>query len=490
MRKLLWSVVLCSILLPGRALGACHVVTPSGSGNHTGADWNNAYKGFGTGTGQLNPASMVRGDTYYLGAGSYGQVTFNAADSGTALITVKAATTADNCTSTGWNAGTMQGSAIFSSSGNTSAISVNSDYWTFDGNYGAGGTVAGGDITPSDYGIQAIWGSGTINSQIIAIGSSGGPYASNITFRHVGESGSNGAPGYDGTSSDVGIKIQPGASSPNYLLEYDIFMDNCAHLVVAGVSNLTVQYSVGMTNFSIGAGCHGENVRFANGANNLTFRYNQWRSGAGTAVFGQPCGTCSPSSNVYIYGERIYWVSSDQCSIGGGSFGQCVLGDGIVWSSAGTGVTGNFYFINNTIDGLTSAVMNVGSFTIPYNSGSTTWGTVLIQDNIISNSIPVSAPACPASCTSYTWNYHAYYNTTNTADTDTNKQVFSSSPFMAESSQNFQLSGDTLSGVSFSSPYNQDSDGNTRGADGTWDRGAFQYALGPNAPTNLQATVN
>lgn len=489
MKKLSWCVVLYSILLPGRVLAACHVITPSGSGSHSGADWNNAYKGFGTGAGQLSPSSMTRGDTYYLGAGSYGYVNFNTSDSGTTLITVKAPTSSDNCTNTGWNAGTMQGSAIFSSTGNEPALDVQSDYWTFDGQYGLGGTVAGGDITLSDYGIQANWGSGANTLAIIRLGLSGNP-VTGITMRHIAKNGSNGAPNYDGSSTcEDGLVAYSGSS--NLLFEYNFFENSGGAYNFAGVSNATVQYTMNMTNYSIG-GCHGDHVNFPNGANNLTFRYNQWRSSSGTAVFDMPCGTCTTSSNVYFYGEQIYWVDSDQCRIPNGTLGACAVGDAIVWASSGEGVTGNFYFINNTIDNMSGTHFTGNSWTMPFNSSGTTWGTVLYEGNIISNSVAVTTPACGSgnTCTSYSWDHNAYYNTTNTADTDTNKQVFSSSPFVNESGLNFQLVADTTAGVSFSSPYNQDPNGNTRGADGTWDRGAFQFVSGLNPPTNLQATVN
>ncbi len=39
---------------------------------------------------------------------------------------------------------------------------------------------------------------------------------------------------------------------------------------------------------------------------------------------------------------------------------------------------------------------------------------------------------------------------------------------------NLHLTG-ALAGVSLASPYNMDMDGKTRGADGTWDRGAYEF---------------
>ncbi|MGH9403380.1 MAG: hypothetical protein ACRD2P_14870, partial [Terriglobia bacterium] len=53
------------------AFGACHVVTPNGSGSQTGADWNNSLANL--------PSTLTRGDVYYLADGNYGSYTFNTA---------------------------------------------------------------------------------------------------------------------------------------------------------------------------------------------------------------------------------------------------------------------------------------------------------------------------------------------------------------------------------------------------------------------------
>ena len=40
---------------------------------------------------------------------------------------------------------------------------------------------------------------------------------------------------------------------------------------------------------------------------------------------------------------------------------------------------------------------------------------------------------------------------------------------------NFHLTSATNNGISLPSPFNMDMDGKTRGSDGTWDRGAYEY---------------
>src|SRR3990172_8979021 len=70
-------------------------------GNGSGSDWTNACTDF---TGSCAVSSLVRGDTYYVGAGTYGSRTFNTAESGTIVNHNKGATVADHGTDTGWQA--------------------------------------------------------------------------------------------------------------------------------------------------------------------------------------------------------------------------------------------------------------------------------------------------------------------------------------------------------------------------------------------------
>lgn len=54
----------------------------------------------------------------------------------------------------------------------------------------------------------------------------------------------------------------------------------------------------------------------------------------------------------------------------------------------------------------------------------------------------------------------------------------SSNPFVSTSSDNYRLASPTTSGDSLSSTFSLDPDGKTRGADGNWDIGAFEYGPG------------
>lgn len=127
------------------AYSKCLDVTTTGSGSHTGADWNNALVG-------SDLASLVaRGNVYYLAGGAYdfsnGDQTFMTPDNGTQTITIRAATPADQgssagCGQTGWT-GIMAASGSNQVAFRCSTCLSNSfnyhlrfltDYWIIDGN--------------------------------------------------------------------------------------------------------------------------------------------------------------------------------------------------------------------------------------------------------------------------------------------------------------------------------------------------------------------
>lgn len=56
--------------------------------------------------------------------------------------------------------------------------------------------------------------------------------------------------------------------------------------------------------------------------------------------------------------------------------------------------------------------------------------------------------------------------------------VASSNPFVSASSDNYRLASPTTAGDTLSSAFSRDPDGKTRGADGNWDMGAFEYGPG------------
>lgn len=157
--------VLYISILP-HAFGQCLVVSPTGSGAGTGADWNNAI-------GAANLAAEVsRGNIYYLAAGTYGNQVFQTADSGSSTITIRAAISADHCTATGWSDSLAASSSSPVSFRDTTdapntfngPLVVKTDYWTFDGNGGCvqnmtlpSGASPGNSISNCNMVVDASW---------------------------------------------------------------------------------------------------------------------------------------------------------------------------------------------------------------------------------------------------------------------------------------------------------------------------------------------
>lgn len=107
----------------------CHFVRQGATGSGDGSDWTNAFTDL--------PATLVRGDTYYVADGTYAKYTFDDAVSGTANVTVLKATASRHGTDTGWQSGYGDGSATFG------PLQVRTDYTVIDGQAASGFIVAG-----------------------------------------------------------------------------------------------------------------------------------------------------------------------------------------------------------------------------------------------------------------------------------------------------------------------------------------------------------
>jgi hypothetical protein len=121
MKKIIFITLLLPILLSGfsSAEAVDRYVRAGATGANNGTDWANAYSSL--------PATLVRGDVYYIAGGTYPAHTFNTPSAGTTLITIKKATVANHGTNVGWLDSYGNSQAIFG------AWQVHTDYWLFDG---------------------------------------------------------------------------------------------------------------------------------------------------------------------------------------------------------------------------------------------------------------------------------------------------------------------------------------------------------------------
>jgi hypothetical protein len=467
-------------------------VRAGATGTGSGADWTNADPNL--------PAGLIRGCTYYVAAGSYPSYTFSTADSGTTPIVVQAATTTAHGTSTGWSPSygvDISGSATFACSTSCGkVIGFGSDYWVFNGAYRTNWT--------SGYGFHVSNTNGVAQATIGDVGN-----VHDITIAYSEIEGSH--PTSD-SSPGVGSYLIEFANEDSGGTFYDILIDHdyvhdgytAFYLKGTGTSsstnanNVTIQYSYAMHTYSSST-YHGELCACSQGLKNFAIRYSYWVDSSthanGTAVIATPSGGGYQSGNQnngpwYIYGNLIGVVN--------GTAGE---GDATLdWFDVSFNPGGDLWIVNNTYFDLGFQ---------PYASGYA-WGSgwhaqmsgVYVENEVWYNSKNwgFGANGGTFTYTTFTHDYNQYYQMVDSGfsgDGGSNSVITSSSnPFVNAAAFNFQLATDTSPGVTLSNvgtywngtaavanTFNLDMNGTTRGVNGTWDRGAFQYSATSSAPS-------
>lgn len=370
------------------------------------------------------PATLVRGDTYYIADGSYGSRTFSTAVSGTTLITIKKATVASHGTETGWSDAYGDGQAIFTGW----SFGSSTGYYLFDGQSAA-----------TTYGFWVDFAEG---GQGVAFNSGG----HHTTIQYTDISGYEGSDNHDYSAQTIPLYIASGSGNTDFLtISHNRLRGGDTLIQWEHGDDSTIEYNDFTDNLSVGS-LHGNIVYFTGNAQRVTFRYNRAHNYNTEGFFvtgfgGQNIG------DIYIYGNVFY--------------------DAIFTNFFSRGIElrqdytyGAFYVYNNTC-------VNLSLVCITY-AGDQTGGAVR-------NNLSVNAGGFSVS------------------GTNSNNITGSTSLFVSVAADNYDLVQATAAGFSLASPFNQDPDGVTRGGDGTWDVGAYEYGSGgdttpPAAPTGV--TVN
>lgn len=409
------------------------------TGNSSGSDWCNAFTSL--------PSSLQRGATYYVAAGKFTtSYKFRDIENG-GLITVKRATVEEHESDVCWE-------DSFDSVVDWARITFRTGDYVFDGVTGGGpGNWRSG------HGYRFNQGTGTR----ILIGDKFGsspPDVDNVTIKHIEIAGSGAAcdpRGIDATAS--------GSVKTNIHLSHLWIHDAALPLFFIRVDDSIVEFSVFERNRST-AECHSEGISYRSSDRN-TFRYNIWSDIEGTAYFVLLTG---PSDDTRIYGSIFMRPQNPQRGgVGNGT---------ITTRTAGDAAPTNWKVYNNAF--------------INHNTGNSNgvrfW--VGASGNIVQNNIILD-------CT-VNWGYNGvvtrthnwYFNSGSFSETSI--QNGTGDPFVDWVNDDFHLKAATNAGFTLSSPFDTDADGNSRGADGLWDRGAFEFTgnvtqLAP--PQNLRVVT-
>lgn len=423
-------------------------VTPHGAGAKDGTDWINACDGF---TGNCVSASMVRGNTYYVADGTYvshGITTFSKAESGTTRIVVKKATVSDHGTATGFINSMGEGQAIFDT------IQFGSSYWTMDGQTGSGASGFGFKVAPS-----LCSGSSAIGINVSQSDAHESMHISRVEIQGCGEDrladgtigvGLCSPSGGCGMSSD-GVYACAISAVSDLQLQYLYIHDWTRNgITLCQTNNSVIEYVRIERTHSADGDIHGQAIQVtAAPMTNITFRYNFFVNCDGTAAIAW-LGGAGTYSNMYVYGNVFYGTDTARYSYSPSA---------IYGRDSNTQTT--FLIYNNTFYNILRPEAEM--------DGTATG--IELRNNLYVNSQFLNNP----STSGVTSSHNFYYNNTGAFVPvgETGQQDGTSDPFVS-APLNLQLSVHTTTGFTLSSPYDTDPLGVTRGAGGTWDRGAYQ----------------
>ncbi|MHB8413566.1 MAG: hypothetical protein ACYDDI_16690 [Candidatus Acidiferrales bacterium] len=475
MKRLIWFIFSCGMALsPQAAQAANHYVRSGASGTASGADWTNAYTGFGTAAGQIDPSSMVRGDTYYVGNGTYGGgasgINFSTAASGTLVITIKGATAADHGTDTGWSnsygvdTGTQATFAASTTSGYP-AIFFTTSYWILDGNAGTGSTC-------TTYGFSIGGGCGACDpaDYFIFLGN-GGNTNNFITFSHLAFFACNTI-----DEETVAIRSHTTSTENNITITHSLFNGfqvaaSAGPTTTGAVSNWTFDHNY-VENPASFADHHGALVDIQQ-ATNVVVSNNIFTDckGTGCVIANDGGSLCATGWN------------------GGSAYGNLFMAN----SSGGTGeiaATTACYITNVSVYNNTFANSAAGPWWAGCQSGA---GTACTDStgNTLENNLIWNQNCALSGGDSPTHDYNTYESCKDTAPTETHGQTGGVNLFVNSAGENYQLAGDTAAWSSSGVPPGDTLD--PLRVLRTSSRGVYQFAttLGsnPQPPQSLAVSV-
>jgi hypothetical protein len=442
MKKISLALLLLAVASTSYATDVC--VGPTFSGNGSGSDWNNIA--------QWSSLSFTRGNSYYLQDGTYGAKTLSTAVSGSTYIYIKKATESAHGSATGWSSTYGDGIATFT---NTSdVLTISTSYWDIDGVTGGGpGSWTSGHGIAFTSAASAT----TIGYINIAAG------LSNIYVRHISFIQTGDTTAYDALTSAI---YAPGVMN-NSVFEYN-YMNNIGGLpfLLRDGSGNIIQYNY--TGVICGAyvhsvGNHCETIVIRN-MNDLHLRWNYFGQCPSSGGFVHNGDTGVTSDSIRIYGN-VFTIGTPMASNGGNER--------------------NWRIFNNTFHTYTAGPFSYGG---DYDNTNYMYNNILYGTNETHRIAPMTDYNWYSNATiaSYEMLPGAHENITDYPG----HAAETLNPFVnygGTTPEDYRLTAAiagwpglnvcTLDACTGEKKYNIDAFGNTRGADGVWDRGAYEYRI-------------
>ena len=409
-------------------LAANHYVRAGAEGDISGADWINAYTTL--------PSNLIRGDTYYIADGSYPGYDFETPTSGPMYIYIKKATDSDHGTDTGWISSYGDGVAHFNDT-----VSFYTSYWEFDGQIGSRDSGHGFKITTNNC---------NTGSKLIRI-RNGSDYItiSHVEAEHCGED-------YGDYSHD-GIYVFGSGTSENITISYCYIHDIVRNpILIADVDGVVIEHCFISNRHQPPGGPHGQGIQGGPPVcTDVTVRYCTFKDIKGT---GQIVALDNTHHHWYVYGNVFYRTDTSRYYSTDATFTNT------------SGDTSNYmHYFNNTEYNMQNAGCE--------------WETAGTENYAYNNIFY----GCNLSWLRTNHDYNLYYDSGGVQG-ESHGSIEQPS-FSNLANYDFSLTSRTANGIELSPPYDRDSKDNIRGADGNWDRGAFEYVSGagnpPAPPLNL-----
>ena len=311
----------------------------------------------------------------------------------------------------------------------TGAGTIATSYWTFDGQIGD-------YATKLPYGFMFHFSEGDTAMKVNV------PSGTAFTFRYIDFDGRSASGNYNYTANTKGFEVWDGN---------DWTLSHCSihggeSLMQGGGNNVLVEYSYLYNSRSTASAWHG-NVFFVCCSTGGTFRYNRiWDYNDEGLFF---TGYTTPPNNWKVYGNVFSGTGAEQ-NPRGIEIRQDYNYSGLEFY--------NNTFVNLSVGGLLNRTLETGNTcsgciarnNLSYNAGNTLTGM--------------------------------------TASSNTDDEI---NRFVNLAASDFRLAA-ALPGENLAVAFNLDLLGNTRGSEGTWDRGAFEFggtSLKPQPPTGLTSVV-